>query len=76
MESIYYGVKSGLVATVRIQNDLGVPVVYMTACTSADLGPTLAMTDPRGLVSEPIDPSYLAAVVRRALRGPGSLSSA
>lgn len=75
MDIDFHGEKSGLLATLRIQKDLRVPVVYVTGCTSEDLGPALAMTDPRGFVSKPIDPDRLAAVIRRALRGPGRLSS-
>lgn len=70
----FHGEKAGLLAALRIQQEFHTPIVYVTACTSSDLGPALAMTQPRGLVPKPIDVNYLAAVLRRALRGPGSLS--
>lgn len=75
MDIDFHGEKSGLLATLRIQKELRVPVVYVTGCTSTDLGPALAMTNPMGLVPKPIDLNRLAAVIARALRGPGRLSS-
>lgn len=75
MDIDFRGHKSGIFATLRIQKELRVPVVYVTGCASEELGPALAMTDPRGFVPKPIDSDRLAAVIRRALRGPGRLSS-
>jgi len=73
MDIDFSGKKTGHVAAVRIQQEMGVPVVYVSGCTSADITPSVVITQPYGFVSKPIEPRYLAAVIRRALRGSGSL---
>lgn len=75
MDIDFRGKRTGPAATIRIQQEIGVPVVYVSGCTHDDLAPTLVLTQPYGFVSKPIDQAYLARVIRRALRGPGGLET-
>jgi len=75
MDIDFSGRKTGHVTAVRIQQEIGVPVVYVSGCTGSDLAPSLVITQSHGFVSKPIEPQYLAAVIRGVLRGSGSPGS-
>ena len=75
MDIDFRGKKAGPAATIRIQQEIGVPVVYVSGCANDDLAPTLVITQPYGFISKPIDYAYLAVVIRRVPGGPGSLGT-
>jgi CheY-like chemotaxis protein len=75
MDIDFRGRRAGVTATIRIQQEIGVPVVYVSGCVHDNLAPTLVITQPHGFVSKPIDYAYLAVVIRRVLRGRGSLGT-
>ena len=76
MDISLHGRLEGLEATVEIEGRFGVPVVYLSGCTSPEIEASVICTQPYGLVPKPFEPEYLAKVIERALQGPGVMAGA
>ena len=58
----------------EIVERLGAPLIYVTACHEAEIELRASQTAPFGYVIKPFEPAYLAAVIERALEGPGRMA--
>lgn len=70
LTSIFFGGEpAGIELSRCIQEQIGVPVIYLGAAEDPLLQLQIAMTQPAGLISDPSDTAYVQAVVTRALKG-------
>lgn len=77
LSAIFFeGEPDGLEVSRQIQQDLGIPVVYIGPADDPLLMLQISMTQPAGLVPNAHDATYLEAVVSRALKGVGAMAAA
>ena len=66
----------GINATVEIEDRFGIPVIYVSGCSSPEIEASVVCSQPFGFVAKPYDSRHLARVIARALQGPGEMSGA